>query len=142
MGSRKREQKVVRKSTLCEEVPSEKVPSDGVSGLSGSLSTLGRSLWSLSTLGRSLDGVWEDGFLNRLGSLAGNLGELAHPVGAEWEQDVGQAGHVSKERLPVLLDECTVAQERLDARPLVVRGHTRAHLEAWGVSFRVVEWVL
>jgi len=67
----------------------------------------------------------EDGFLEGIGSLAGDFGELAHPERSEWEQDVGQSVHVSKESISVLLDESSVALERLDARPLVLRGHTR-----------------
>ena len=57
----------------------------------------------------------EDGFLDRLGSLAGDLGELAHPIGAEREQDVDRSSHVADERITVSLDEAPVAQERLDA---------------------------
>lgn len=53
--------------------------------------------------------------LELFGGLAGNLGKLAHPVGAEREQDVGQAGNVVPERISVPLDENTVAQECLDA---------------------------
>ena len=46
----------------------------------------------------------EDCFLNCLGSLASNLAELAHPEGAEGEQDVRQTRHVALERVSVPLD--------------------------------------
>jgi len=83
-----------------------------------------------------------DRFLNHVGSLACNLAELAHPVGAEREQYVGQTGHVFKERIPVPLHECAVAQERLDACPFVLGGDAGAHLEMWGVAFGTVERIL
>jgi hypothetical protein len=54
--------------------------------------------------------------INAVGNLAGNLGELAHPEGSKRKQDVGQPGHVAKER-------GSVPQERFDAGPPVPCGN-------------------
>ena len=84
----------------------------------------------------------KDCLLNRLGGLARDLGDLAHPVGAEGKHDAGQPCHVAEERIKVPFDEAAVAEQRLDARPFALGGHARVHLEPWCMALRRVEWTL
>ena len=65
--------------------------------------------------------------LKHIGGLAGDAAELAHPIGAEGEQHIGQVGEMPQKSVVVFLDETAVAEQCLDARPFVLGGNARAH---------------
>jgi RHS repeat-associated protein len=104
----------------------------------GDVYSLGRSL--PRQLGRRRIRAWaKQSGLGIFRDLARDLPELAHPVGAEWEQDVCQPGDVGEEGVTVFLDETTVAEQRLDSGPLVLGGDTRAHPKTRRVPRRTFE---
>jgi hypothetical protein len=84
---------------------------------------------------RSRRWVEQDGF-GFLLDLARNLAELAHPVRSKWKQDICQTGDVGLKGVTVFLDESTVVEWRLDSRPLVLCGDTRACVKSRRVRGR------
>jgi hypothetical protein len=83
-----------------------------------------------------------DRYLDGVSDFTGNLGDLAHPVGAEGKDDIGQSGDVAPKCGSILLDEGAIAQKRLDSCPFVLGSNLRAHLEARGVTGWTAERVL